>query len=373
MTRAHVPGSCPRACCRERPALEIGLPARIPSAQSRAMRPPRFRLRLGGCAVGGRVLCSRPSAMDSTQSDSPRDLPRVSVVIPVINAAAMLPPLFEALSAQERRPDEVVLVDSSPDDATRRVAEQVEGVRVVPIRDFSHGRARNLGVAAARGDIVVLMTQDALPQGPHWLANLLRPFEDPKVAAAYSRQVPRSDASPMERFFLQERFPDGSPVRREKRPGEKLTLEAVFFSNVSAAVRRGLALAHPFDETLIMSEDQQLSRDLLEAGYAVAYQPDSVVLHSHRYSLLNVLRRYFDSAYSLTLIFPSHDMGVSVSMGTRYLRAEAMYVLTRHPFWIPYYVCYTAAKSAGTLLGHFADRLPRWVLRRVSLHAYHWQ
>ena len=73
----------------------------------------------------------------------------------------------------------------------------------------------------------------------------------------------------------------------------------------------------PFDEDLIMSEDQQFSRDVIAAGHAVVYQPQSVVVHSHNYSLATCFRRYFDSVYSLTLIFPSHGVGTSASMGGR--------------------------------------------------------
>lgn len=299
--------------------------------------------------------------------------PAVSIVIPVKNAARWLPDLLPALFAQDPAPMEVVLVDSMSTDATREIAARFDRVRVVPIENFSHGRARNLGAREARGEFVVLLTQDALPDGPAWLARLLAPLlEDPQVAAAYSRQAPRPDANPMERYFLLTHFPDGPAVRRAKQPGETLTLGKVFFSNVSGVARRELLLKHPFDENLIMSEDQQFSRDLMNAGYAVVYQPSSVVLHSHNYSLATCFKRYFDSVYSLTLIFPAHDVGTSVSMGWKYLFGEMSFIARRYPWWLPYYLLYTFAKTCGTVLAHFGDRLPRSVLRRISLHSYHW-
>jgi rhamnosyltransferase len=242
----------------------------------------------------------------------------------------------------------------------------------VPIPDFSHGRSRNLGARESRGEFVAMLSQDALPADRAWLRNLLAPFADPAVAATYSRQVPRDDASPMERYFLLTHFPPGPAARREARPGAALRLADVFFSNVSSAVRRSALLAHPFDEALIMSEDQQLSRDLLQAGYAVAYAPESIVVHSHRYSLRTCFRRYFDSVYSLTVVFPAHGVGVSAGMGLRYLGGEAMFVARTAPLWLPYYALYTFAKTAGTLAGHFAERMPRWLLKRLSLHSYHW-
>jgi len=302
---------------------------------------------------------------------SPR--PRVSVVLPVLNAAPHLPGLDRALRSQRPfPPDEVIVVDSGSSDGTPELAAALPGVTVLPIADFSHGRARNLGARAASGEIVVFLSQDALPADANWLASLLEPFADERVAAAYSRQVPRPGANPMEQYFLLTHFPPGDAVARRGDSGEPLSLSAVFFSNVSSAVRRSALLAHPFDEELIMSEDQQLSRDLLSAGLQVVYRPSSVVLHSHDYTLATVFRRYFDSIYSLTVIFRAHTVSTSVGMGVRYVLDEAVYMVRRHPLWLPYYCLYFAAKSLGALLGHFAESLPLPLARAFSLHRYHW-
>jgi rhamnosyltransferase len=305
---------------------------------------------------------------------------KISVVIPVLNAALPLPALLQALAEQyPSPPDEIVLVDSLSTDNTRRIALAREQVRVVPISRFSHGRARNLGAREATGEIIVLMTQDALPADSHWLAELLKPLADPpeagqpQVAAVYSRQVPRADAPPTEKFFLAYHFPPGTPVRRVRPTGRPPTFEDVFFSNVSAAVRREVLLRHPFDEDLIMSEDQQFARDLIAAGYAIVYQPASVVVHSHRYSLLTAFRRYFDSVYSLAKIFPAHDLKVSFGLGRRYLRQEIIYMMRHHPFYVPYYCLYTLAKMAGVFCSHFADRMPPGLARACSLHRYYWE
>lgn len=298
----------------------------------------------------------------------------VSVVIPVLNAAQHLPALFDALSSQEPSgPREIVLVDSNSTDATCEVAGRYDDVRVIPIAEFSHGRARNLGAREASGAVIVFMSQDALPRDGSWLAKLVEPFNDEKVAATYSRQVPRADANPMERFFLMTHFPDRDAEMREKQAGQEPTLKSVFFSNVSSAVRRELLLTHPFDETLIMSEDQQLSRDLINDGYAVAYAPDSVVIHSHNYSLKAVFKRYFDSVYSLTLIFPAHKMGTSVSMGVGYVFRELWYVLKTAPHKLIHCLFYSFCRCLGTILAHCATWLPRSWCAKMSLHSYYWR
>lgn len=296
----------------------------------------------------------------------------VSVVIPTLNAEKHLPALLEALAGQKpAAPGEIIVIDSMSRDGTRGLAESRPGVKFLTVSDFSHGRSRNIGAREARGDVVVYLSQDALPRDSAWLAGLLEPFEDPAVAAAYSRQVPRPDANPMETYFLAANFPE-KPERRIKQPGEILTLRRVFFSNVSSAVRRNLLLEHPFDETLIMSEDQKLSMDLMNAGHAVVYAADSVVLHSHNYTLKTAFKRYVDSVYSLTLIFPEHGVGRSTAMGSGYVFRELGWIARRHPGTLPYYFVYTAMKVAGTMVGHVLGRLPKSWARRVSLHSYHW-
>ena len=298
----------------------------------------------------------------------------VSIVIPVLNAAPFLPELFAALLRQRPAPPaEIVLVDSGSTDGTAEVARQCPLARVIPVPRFTHGGSRNLGIREARGEFVVLMTQDAVPKGDDWLRQLLAPFATPDVAAAFSRQQPRSDATPMERFFLETHFPAQEMIYRLPAGRKGLLFQKdVFLSNVSAALRREIVLKYPFDETLIMSEDQQFARDVLLAGYAIVYAPSSVVTHSHNYTWSQAVRRYFDSVYSLTKIFPHHDLSASAGMGTSYLRREAAMMFRRRPFWLPRYAAYVLAKTLGTVLGHFAEQLPLWFVRRVSLHSAYW-
>ena len=298
----------------------------------------------------------------------------VSVVIPVLNPAAYLPSLLQALSEQKPEPpSEVVLVDSGSTDNTREIAAAHPLVRVVAVEKFSHGRARNIGVQAATGDVIVLMTQDARPRGPDWLARLVDPLGKDRIVATCSRQIPRPSASPMETFYLQKNFPDGAPVRREKRQESDLELSDIFFSNVSSAILRETLLEFPFDEDLIMGEDQQFTKDILNAGYATLYVPASVVIHSHSFTLRETFKRYFDSIYAITTLFPNHHLKGSANIGIAYVLEELRYLARHAPLWLFYYPFYVLAKTTATLLAHHANQLPISVLRRISMHSYHWQ
>lgn len=299
----------------------------------------------------------------------------VSIVVPTLNAGRYARRLLDAFAHQSYDAlPEVILVDSASDDDTVAIADGYPFCRAVPIarQAFTHGYARNLGVREASGEIVVFVSQDALPRDDHWLANLLSPFQKAETGAVFGRQIPYPDANPFERTFLNYWF----PAEDRTTPGLRKDKEAYrfldgFFSNVNAAARRQLALDHPFLEDIIMSEDQQFARDLLAHGHDIVYAADAEVWHSHDYTLREVFQRYFDSAYSLTCIF-NHTFGESLKAGRGYLPHEFRQILTQYPRWFPYYVLYLGSKVSGSLAGHVARHFPDRFNRRLSMHKRFW-
>src|SRR5574341_1362101 len=299
----------------------------------------------------------------------------VSIVIPTLNATRYIDKLLYSIQNQSYQGSvEVIVIDSDSDDNTATLVEKFPFARVIQIsrKSFTHGYARNLGVREARGEYVVFLSQDALPYHDLWLSHLVAPLMSENVAASYSRQIPYSNATPMEAHFLKTRFPDKRKVIKVESSSKPLQLLDVFFSNVSSAAKRDLALENPFREDLIMSEDQQFSRDLLAKGYLVLYEPASIVWHSHRYNLSTIFQRYFDSAYSLTCIF-HQTLGESVKIGQTYYWGEMWEMMTKHPLWLPYYFLYLIAKTTGVVAGHYASIIPpRWV-KRFSMHKGFWE
>lgn len=232
--------------------------------------------------------------------------PGVSIVLLTHNAGPGLAAVLDAIDAQDGAPPlELIAIDTESTDGTReRLAARP--VRLVPItkREFSHPGTRNLGVRLARGTIVVFLVQDALPADRRWLTNLIAPLQaDPRVAAVYSRQVPREPCNPGERRDIGIGAP---PVRRVKRlaDGAANLLELMTFSNVAACARRELLLAHPFDERLPMVEDQEWCKRILTLGFTVVYEPASIVIHSHDHSLPQVYRRHFDYGRAFARFHP---------------------------------------------------------------------
>ena len=114
----------------------------------------------------------------------------ITVIVPVYNAPKHLSSLLTKLRSQTIRDYELIVVDSSSKDNTTDVASSY-GARIItiPKSEFDHGGTRTMAAMQAKGDILVYLTQDALPCNEYTIENLIAPFEnDPKVAATFGKQ-----------------------------------------------------------------------------------------------------------------------------------------------------------------------------------------
>jgi len=227
--------------------------------------------------------------------------PLVSIVIPTRNGGERLRRAVAAIAAQ--RTDfstEFVAVDSASSDGTTDfLAARVTRLIQIDPRTFDHGATRNLAVSKARGTFVVLMVQDAIPVDDRWLAALIDPLRrDSRLAAAFARQVPTDDASPLTRHYLS-RWIAALPERRAVFVGSEDEFRALtpierfersVLDNVCAAIRRSVWTKIPFRPTPI-AEDLEWGREALLAGYGLAYVPEAVVEHSHDRSAWYELKR----------------------------------------------------------------------------------
>ncbi len=302
----------------------------------------------------------------------------ISIVIPIRDGGEDLRRCLEAIASQHVvEPVEVVVVDSGSQDGSLALARSHGAtVREIPAERFSHGRARNLGAAAARGDLLVFISQDAAPLSQTWLDRLTGPLHaDPTLAGTYGRQVAHPDASPSEQFFLD--FLYGSHPREQRADSAaELTMSTTLFSNVNSALRHELLDRHPFAEDVVMSEDQDWSRRVLLEGYGLRYLPEAGVLHSHPYTLGQAFRRFFDSGASAERAYLA---GARAS--AEVLRSEAVRYALGELRWlwstgrrraIPYAIVYEGGKFVGLQLGARHRRLPLWLKRRFSALPAFW-
>jgi rhamnosyltransferase len=153
-------------------------------------------------------------------------------------------------------------------------------------------------------------------------------------------------------------------------------MRTTLFSNVNSAIRRDVWERFPFADDLFFSEDQDWARRVLLAGYAIAYEPQAAVRHSHAYTVRSALKRFFDTGASAERGFlagGSASSGVLRREALRYAREELAWLSrTGRRRWIPYAAAYELAKFLGLQLGARHRRLPLWAKRRLSFYPDYW-
>jgi cellulose synthase/poly-beta-1,6-N-acetylglucosamine synthase-like glycosyltransferase len=196
--------------------------------------------------------------------------PLVSVIVRAKNEERWIAPCLRAVFNQTYRHIEVVLVDNQSTDQTVRRAQEFP-VTVVPIADFTPGRAINDGVRASRGEIIVCLSGHCVPVNNVWLETLIRNLADPIVAGVYGRQQPLSYSSDFDKRDLLTVF----------GLDRKVQIRDSFFHNANSAMRRSTWEAFPFDEQVTNIEDRLWGQQVIAAGRRIVYEPDASVYHWH--------------------------------------------------------------------------------------------
>ncbi|GGF92201.1 glycosyltransferase family 2 protein [Paenibacillus abyssi] len=299
---------------------------------------------------------------------------RISVIIPTYNAGPSLEELLTRLQGQTLPPLEIIVVDSSSSDGTAELAQR-GGARVFTIlqSEFDHGGTRNYAAAQAKGDILVFMTQDAMPQEGQLLEALARPLADKKVACVYGRQLARPDAAVLERLARSFNYPEQS-MMKDQSDLPRMGIKTFFCSNVCSAIRKDMFMEMGrFPEPVIFNEDLFMAAKCVLAGYGIYYSAEAKVIHSHDYSLQQQFRRFFDNGVSMRnndWIYAYSKVG---NEGKRMLlnQLKALHH-ERKWHWIPVMIAESFAKIAGYQLGKHHRKLPNALCVRFSMHRKIW-
>ena len=134
--------------------------------------------------------------------------PRVSVLLLTKNPGPRFKKILQVVLHQSGVSYEVLAVDDGSTDGTVALLRR-NHVPVYELKpgEFGHGRTRNFVASRARGDLLAFLTHDSLPMRSDWLSQLAEPFLDQSVAGVFGRQIPKSDSSVLERYYLNYLYP----------------------------------------------------------------------------------------------------------------------------------------------------------------------
>lgn len=194
--------------------------------------------------------------------------------------------------ARQTVPFELLILDNQSTDGTlEEVAKYTD--HIVPIQRYIPGQVINRGMENTQGEWVFFLNSDCIPQSDDCLERLLARTAGDEVAAVFGRQIPRPDCWPIYAKDTEDTYGDGSRHRYFRSP----------FSMAWSGVRRSVWEGMRFDERLIIAEDIDWTYRARQRGHQVNYAADSVVEHSHNYTLKQFYSRMRKEGRDDALIF----------------------------------------------------------------------
>ncbi len=248
---------------------------------------------------------------------------------------------------------ELIVIDSGSSDSSIDIIHQSGRARLIqiPLGTYVPGVVLNQGAREAAHDWIVYLNADATPVGRDWLVNLLKCcVENPKFGAAFSRQIPRPDCQAVFAHDYDRCF---GPERESKDWDH-------FFSMVSSVTHRSVLDKVPIREDLQYAEDDEWTRRLVKSGYEIPYAIDSVVMHSHNYTLRQSYKRSFGDAKAMaatSTVLPrnvNYHYFVGLGLLKDSIRDAKWCLKNGHIAGIPHAVAVRLAQRLGRRDGHHA-------------------
>ena len=225
------------------------------------------------------------------------DRDHVSVIIPTYKPGKRIKQLLDILEGQKEAKPEVILVDSGSESWELEImrSHSSQLIQISP-EDFSHSYARNLGAEAAHGDILLFMTQDAIPPHSGWIRNMIQPVLKEGICAVTPREVCPPDTDVYYQI-LSEMHMTSLGIQN----GQDRTVERIIslqpddlqsrcgLNDVAAVVRKDVFFR--FRYRYDYGEDIDLGLRMLKAGYPIRFLGSETVLHGHNRNAMYYLRR----------------------------------------------------------------------------------
>lgn len=197
--------------------------------------------------------------------------PKLSLVIASYNAGGTIGACLEALRRQSSKPDvEIIVVDSSPDDAAGLVAARYPEVQLHRFRERKFpGEARNLGVARAHGEIIAFIDADCVA-APNWVAEILKAHQSPHPAIGGAiGNAPPGNAVGWAAYFCEfTKWMPGLPPRWSADiPTANMSYKREVFEKFGGFLEGGYC------------SDTEFHWRLGKQGYRLRFNPEMLVFH----------------------------------------------------------------------------------------------
>ena len=223
---------------------------------------------------------------------------KVDIVCPLYKAENLIEGFLQRLAEQTGIEIGKAVFPITESEGMEKTVQIIERAGYVwfPVKkeEFSHSLTREKAVMEyCESEVVVMMSEDVIPQSPESI-KVLAEAVDGKTVYAYGRQICKKKS--IEYYVRKKNYGDkGYTVTAEDV--EKLQLKAFFSSDAFSAYHRPtfVELGGYDGVHMMMSEDMYYSKKIIDKGYAKAYVAEAVVEHSHKFTLKQLYRRYYET------------------------------------------------------------------------------
>lgn len=317
----------------------------------------------------------KPAAKNDAKGESMENI-KVDVIIPVYHPGKEFSVLLERLTEQTAVIHRIIAMNTEENYWNKELEQKYPLLEVHHLKksEFDHGGTRAWAAELSDAEIMVFMTQDAVPADRNLIENLVKALEKEKmIAVAYARQLPNEMCSFAERYTRSFNYPEKSYVRTQ-RDLSLYGIKTFFCSNVCAAYKKEIYQElGGFVRKTIFNEDMIYAGKLIQMGYGIAYAADAKVIHSHNYSCMQQFHRNFDLGVSQAE-HPEIFAGVpSEGEGIKLVKKTINYLIQKRKIWlIPGVILQSGCKYAGYLSGKNYRKLPRKMILWCTMNREYW-
>lgn len=283
----------------------------------------------------------------------------ISVVIPNYNGENIignnLPKVFDAVEDAE-----IIVVDDASEDGSLRVLDSFKSkIKIIKNeKNLGFSSTVNRGVREAKGEIVILLNTDVVPE-KDFLKPLLFHFSDQNVFAVGCIDKSVENGKIILRGRGVGSWKRGFLVHSKGEVGKTNTL---WISGGSGAFRKSIweklggfnSLYDPF-----YWEDIDLSYRAVKSGYKILFEPKSVVIHEHE---KGVIKKKFSPSQVKAIAYRNQFIFV-------WKNATDLKLQFSHPLWLPYHFINAVMKGDWNFFIGFIKalyRLPKIIIESLN-------
>ncbi len=263
----------------------------------------------------------------------------VEILVPLYNASQYVLDQYKSIQKQKKVKFSIkYLLTESSDNTEDILRENKLKYDLIKKSEFSHSLTREKAGLKSKADIIVFITQDVVIESDMWLYNLVNPIIKGECEATYSRQITKFNN--IEKYTRESNYPDKSKLKT-KDDIKELGLKAFFFSDAASAIKTSVFKElNGYDgKDLPTNEDMYFAHKLITSGYKIKYVANSVVYHSHNFTLKELYERYkltgqFFKANSYLDEYGTTDSGFKLAKYVlkRIIQEHRFLLLFRFPF-----------------------------------------